>query len=77
MFLGNKYVKEINNTNKLGYYGELAKEFAILTGNMWSGELSVYSPNKIKVRLYMGKNLKLKDFFSVCFRKEIFPIQRP
>ncbi|CAD5115377.1 DgyrCDS4355 [Dimorphilus gyrociliatus] len=47
-FSSRLYIKEINKTNKLGYNGELAKEFANLTENMWSGDLSVYSPNKIK-----------------------------
>jgi ubiquitin carboxyl-terminal hydrolase 4/11/15 len=46
-FLANKFKKEINNDNPLGYHGAMATSYSTVVRNLWEGS-SYYSPSQFK-----------------------------
>ena len=48
-FLGEDWVNELNYDNPLGMKGEIAKSYAELIRNMWSGKFSYTVPRNFKV----------------------------
>merc|ERR1740124_282525 len=47
-FLKGKYSDDINENNPLGSGGRIAKSYAALLGDMWSGEYSILAPQELK-----------------------------
>ncbi|XP_078727360.1 ubiquitin carboxyl-terminal hydrolase 15-like isoform X1 [Lampetra fluviatilis] len=50
-FVNNKYVSELNNENPLGMKGEIAKAYADLTKQIWSGRYSYVTPRAFKTQV--------------------------
>lgn len=50
-FLKDKYQDELNEDNPLGMKGEIAKAYAELTKQLWSGKYSYVTPRAFKVSL--------------------------
>lgn len=48
-FLNDKYQEELNFDNPLGMRGEIAKSYAELIKQMWSGKFSYVTPRAFKV----------------------------
>ena len=48
-FLKDKYKEELNEDNPLGMKGEIAKAFADLAKQLWSGKFSYVTPRAFKV----------------------------
>lgn len=48
-FLNDKYQEELNYDNPLGMRGEIAKSYAELIKQMWSGKYSYVTPRAFKV----------------------------
>lgn len=50
-FLKDKYQDELNEDNPLGMKGEIAKAYAELIKQLWSGKYSYVTPRPFKVRM--------------------------
>lgn len=50
-FLNDKYQEELNFDNPLGMRGEIAKSYAELIKQMWSGKFSYVTPRAFKVSI--------------------------
>lgn len=50
-FLNDKYQEELNFDNPLGMRGEIAKSYAELIKQMWSGKFSYVTPRAFKVSM--------------------------
>lgn len=48
-FLKDKYTDELNEDNPLGMKGEIARAFADLAKQLWSGKYSYVTPRPFKV----------------------------
>ena len=48
-FLKNKYTEELNEDNPLGMKGEIARVYAELIKQGWSGKFSYVTPRPFKV----------------------------
>lgn len=48
-FLKDKYTEELNEDNPLGMKGEIAKVYAELIKQLWSGKYSYITPRPFKV----------------------------
>ena len=56
LLLAGNYKKELNPQNPLGMKGEIAKAYAELLHQMWSGYNSYVSPRNFKVCLRLASN---------------------
>lgn len=50
-FLKDKYQEELNEDNPLGMKGEIAKAYAELIKQLWSGKYSYVTPRPFKVKM--------------------------
>lgn len=64
-FLKDKYQDELNEDNPLGMKGEIAKAYAELTKQLWSGKYSYVTPRPFKVN---GKYLRTEQRKDNVFR---------
>lgn len=60
-FLNDKYQEELNFDNPLGMRGEIAKSYAELIKQMWSGKFSYVTPRAFKVSIVNTFLLGLYD----------------
>ena len=60
-FLNDKYQEELNFDNPLGMRGEIAKSYAELIKQMWSGKFSYVTPRAFKVSMVNTFSLGLYD----------------
>lgn len=58
-FLKDKYTDELNEDNPLGMKGEIARAYAELIKQLWSGKYSYVTPRPFKV-----KTIQLFDFHT-------------
>lgn len=56
-FLNDKYQEELNFDNPLGMRGEIAKSYAELIKQMWSGKYSYVTPRAFKVSMKLNLNV--------------------
>lgn len=47
-FLTDKYRKDLNRSNHLGFGGEIADEFAVIVQAIWGGHCKIISPRRFK-----------------------------
>lgn len=59
-FLNDKYQEELNFDNPLGMRGEIAKSYAELIKQMWSGKFSYVTPRAFKVSVINTFSMKPK-----------------
>lgn len=57
-FLNDKYQEELNFDNPLGMRGEIAKSYAELIKQMWSGKYSYVTPRAFKVSKEFNLNIR-------------------
>lgn len=57
-FLNDKYQEELNFDNPLGMRGEIAKSYAELIKQMWSGKFSYVTPRAFKVSIVNTSSTK-------------------
>lgn len=62
-FLNDKYQEELNFDNPLGMRGEIAKSYAELIKQMWSGKYSYVTPRAFKV----SREITLNVHCQFCF----------
>lgn len=62
-FLNDKYQEELNFDNPLGMRGEIAKSYAELIKQMWSGKYSYVTPRAFKVSREMILNVHCQFLF--------------
>lgn len=65
-FLKDKYQDELNQDNPLGMKGEIAKAYAELTKQLWSGKCSYVTPRPFKVEMPSGADVPVfaETYFS-------------
>lgn len=56
-FLEERWVDELNEDNPLGMRGEIAKTYAELAKQMWSGKYTYTVPRNFKVSIYYKEKL--------------------
>lgn len=57
-FLKDKYTDELNEDNPLGMKGEIARAYAELIKQLWSGKYSYVTPRPFKVNTWTNFSLK-------------------
>lgn len=62
-FLNDKYQEELNFDNPLGMRGEIAKSYAELIKQMWSGKYSYVTPRAFKVSREFNLNVHCQFWF--------------
>lgn len=62
-FLNDKYQEELNFDNPLGMRGEIAKSYAELIKQMWSGKYSYVTPRAFKVSREFNLNVHCQVWF--------------
>lgn len=62
-FLNDKYQEELNFDNPLGMRGEIAKSYAELIKQMWSGKYSYVTPRAFKVSSKFNLNVHCQFWF--------------
>jgi hypothetical protein len=71
-FLNDKYQEELNFDNPLGMRGEIAKSYAELIKQMWSGKFSYVTPRAFKVSVvneFSMRELSSLDSFQTLVHR--------